>query len=148
MDNESWRLHNHNHIHEWNWRLCERTHVNVRVNCQILTGGNQNIWMDSCVFTSVVFCWKYSEIFPEWVRMPFTWILSTGYITEAARDIKDNFETSLGVRIYAKYPLKPCYYLYKALITSLTLSTRGFSMKYFRTIKCDLKPFNFSWGCL
>ena len=46
-------------IHEWNWRLCERTRAYVRVNCQILTGANRNIWMVSCVFTSVVFCWKH-----------------------------------------------------------------------------------------
>ena len=37
----------------------ERTHTYVRVNCQILTRGNQNIWMVSSVFTSVVFCWKH-----------------------------------------------------------------------------------------
>ena len=42
-----------NHIHEWNWRLCERTHAYVCVNCQILPGENQNIWIVSSVFTSV-----------------------------------------------------------------------------------------------
>ena len=36
----------------------ERTHTYVRVNCHILTGGNISIV--SCVFTSVVFCWRYS----------------------------------------------------------------------------------------
>ena len=38
--------------------FCERTHTYVCVNCQILTGGI--ISLVSCVFTSVVFCWKYS----------------------------------------------------------------------------------------
>ena len=46
--------------HSWMPWLCEWTHAYIRVNCEILTGGNQDIWMVSCVFTSVVFCWKYS----------------------------------------------------------------------------------------
>ena len=37
----------------------ELTRTYVRVNYHILTGGNQNISIVSCVFTSVVFCWKH-----------------------------------------------------------------------------------------
>ena len=57
--------------------LRAKTRTYICINCQILTGENQNIWMvSSCVFTSVVFCLNMAERFPEWAWMPFTWIPS------------------------------------------------------------------------
>ena len=69
---------NHNHIHEWDWQLCERTHSYICVNCQILTGVNQNIieWFSVYSLRSC-FVENMAEIrFPEWAWMLFTWIPS------------------------------------------------------------------------
>ena len=69
----------HNHIHEWNWQLCEQTQMHVCINCQILTGGNQNIWMvpwviNDCQCLLPMFaawtCLVDRHTFAKWFALP------------------------------------------------------------------------------
>ena len=92
-------------IHEWNWRLCERTRAYVRVNCQILTGANRNIEWFPVYSLRSCFVENMAERFHEWAWMLFTWIPWL-CLAEAARDIKDNFEISLDVVFMPNIPLE------------------------------------------
>ena len=92
-------------MNEWNWRLCEWTCAYVCINCQILTGGNQNISMGiTCSVSTTTKTQTFGESqLIKWHGFYGIFDINTAcdisklLLAEAACDIKDTFEISQAV---------------------------------------------------